>query len=109
MIDPTITDQAKLQEMLSWAMLLLTPTLVGVLGGIVTWVRPRYLFGLIGWTIALGGGPWAMMWVNNNVAPSKLVAIGYIMLLFHIPVACMLAATACGAVFAFRPKEVTDR
>ena len=102
-MDPTITDQAKLETMISWAMVLVTPPLIGIFGGFVTWVRPRLLFGLTGWTIALVGGPWAMLLVNNHMAPQKLMAIGYILLLLHIPVACMLAGMACGAVFALRP------
>ena len=98
-----MTDQAKLETILSWAIVLLTPLMIGVIGGAVTWVRPRIVFGPTGWIVALVGGPWAMLLVNNNIVPQKLIAIGYIMLLFHIPVACIVAGIGCGAVFALRP------
>jgi apolipoprotein N-acyltransferase len=80
---------------LSGAVILLAGPLVGVIGGLITWVRPRLLFGLLGWIFGLIAPTMATWWVNRNL-PQGVIDVWMVP---YTPVAFASGAIACGLVF----------
>jgi hypothetical protein len=76
------------------AIVLLTAPCIGLLGGLLTWQRPKRLFGPIGWCTALIGAPY--LTVSLNALPPQ----GYLWVwpVLYAPIAFVISAFTCSLV-----------
>jgi hypothetical protein len=77
------------------AIVLLTAPCVGLLGGLLTWLHPKTLFGPIGWGFALVGAPVLIMWLNAQPPQGYL----WVWVVLYAPIACVVSAFTCSLVF----------
>lgn len=66
---------------------------VGLIGGLITWGRPKRYFCPVGWAVALIGAPILTFCISENGG-------GYIWIwsALYAPIACLSAAVVCGIV-----------
>jgi hypothetical protein len=77
------------------AIVLFTAPCVGVLGGLLSWLRPKSFFGPTGWGVAIVGAPVFTVWLNAQSHLGKL----WVWPVLYAPVACLMSAFTCSLVF----------